>query len=172
MERNRKGRYTLGLLLLSLCALVALIGMSASRRGDKDAPELTRLHRERQEELAAREPADIDDLESSVEQAARRVRDEDWSNAEAAARQVKQRWLSFKPAMRANAGQKMWRTSDMDDFEVALDALGEHVKARDRTRALESTDTLLKIIDNYNDNREGPPNAPRGNSPIETPSTP
>lgn len=172
MERKAKGHYTVSLLLLSLFALVVLIGMGTSRQGDEGGPQLTRFSQEREERLAAREPADIDDLEASVQRAATLARDEEWSKAETAAQNVRERWVSFKPAMRANAGEKMWRTSDMDDFQVALDQLQEHVGARNRAKALESAETMLKIIDNYNDNREGPPNAPRGENPIASPSTP
>lgn len=154
MERQRSGRVA-ALILLSLCALVLLFGMGSARRGEEGRPRLEEARGLDREAPQGRDPASIDDLEDSVRRAAALARSEQWQAAREAAGEIKERWVSFKPAMRANAGERMWRTSDTDDFQAAMERFRESVEARDREKALESAETMLTIIDNYNDDREG-----------------
>lgn len=162
MERKGKRRYRTSLLLFSLCALAVFIwaGTLGTDRGDENGPRANPSGETRLEEPPAREPAgggepaSIEELQAAVERAAALARDGEWPGAGEAAREIRERWVSFKPAMRANAGERMWQTTDVNAFEAALNQFEAHTAARDQVEALESAEAMLGIIEGYRDDRD------------------
>lgn len=155
---------------LALLALVLLVGVGLwsfgkgnpaqePQRGGNASPNQVSLREtgDSSDDQIGREPADLDQLERAVSRTSIALERSSWEEAEANSRQLQQRWLSFKPAMRAQAGTRIWSTQDTDAFSDGLDALEAHIQSRRRAAAQNEIQRLHDIIRRYQSAREPSP---------------
>lgn len=99
------------------------------------------------------EPSDLGDLRRTVNTIEKQIDEGAWDEAERSIFSLRQHWVSFKPPMRASAGRIPWTTSDIDDFQEAMNALESAVGDRNRAAAKREVERLLGLIDRYDAKR-------------------
>ena len=95
------------------------------------------------------EPAGLDEVESAIVQTIEALEESSWGEAAASARELSQRWLSFKRPMRAQGGERIWDTIDVDAFDAGVRELERQIAAQRKQAALEEARGLLEIARRY-----------------------
>lgn len=147
MARDPRTHYTTWAVAGALALLLAVAAVSFARR---DQPDLT-PNQLRGDEAALRAPASLTRIRESLQQTDRAVAQGDWTEAEARARQAKERWLSYRTPMRAGGGRRMWSAAVVEEFERALNGMIADVAQRQAAPAREKIARMLEIIDMYDD---------------------
>lgn len=147
--------------MIALICLVFLLafGLWSSTRGgpardgprslDPPRPHPISLGQAERDDRVGREPANLEELKEAVERTSRALEGPSWHEAEAGAQEIFNRWLSFKPAMRAQAGTRMWSTTDTDAFSTRLDDLQAHIAERRKDAARNDVQALYRIVNRY-----------------------
>lgn len=151
-------RNTKPLIVTLLAVAIVFTGMYALTQGRGDhQSEINQGGNNRREQLAAREPADIHELRDVIEKTIIAVDDNHWDEATHSVHQIRQRWVSYKPGMRAGAGVRMWPTTDVNRFESALGEAEGAVSRQQDDRAMEALRLLDQLAESNDHTREGAP---------------
>lgn len=151
------------ILLAVAIVLVAAIWTIGQGRGTSDQQDSMDLQQTENRELTDenRDPADINQLRDAIAQAQASLDRRNWDATQRDVERIRQRWLSFKPKMRALAGTRMWSTTDVNDFESALNQALDAVASEDDVNAHDALQRMGKIAAENDTSRSGAPADPR-----------
>lgn len=144
-----------GVLVTMLALAVGTLVNRGEPNPNLSAPEQgVQIGNQWRDDRSQREVADLNDLHDAVNQAAEAVSARDWARAERHAHDLKERWLSFRTPMQAQAGREIWHVRDIQEFQDAADGLIRATAERRPEAAAERIDTMRQIVGRYRD--EGP----------------
>ena len=158
MALDRKARRMT--LIAAVVLIAGAIAYFVDRRGSESpvppGPFGTRVGQRAPVNPAGRDTPELSDLRLAVDRLGDTLSKEplaetDWQEAEREAQDVMQIWVSFKPPMRANAGERMWSPSDVDEFEESVKEARTQVQERDAGKARMNVERMQRLIDKYDD---------------------
>jgi len=141
-------------------ALALFLDQRGLERGSPQGPSGTRIDQRMPGNSATRDAADLSEVRGAVDELDRTLskdplQETDWQEAEREVQEIMQRWVSFKTPMRANAGDQMWTTSDVNQFDRAISSTRTQIQDRDASQARENVDLMRGLIEKYDDTRRG-----------------
>lgn len=147
-----------------IIAVVLLAGAAAfflDQRGlQSESPQGTRVGQRTPGNSATRDAADLSEVRGAVDRLDETLsrdplQETDWQQAEREVQEVLQRWVSFKTPMRANAGDQMWSTPDVNQFDQSIRNARTQIQDRNADQARRSVAQMQDLIDKYDDARGG-----------------
>lgn len=141
-------------------ATALLLDQQGLEQGSPQGPSGTRVDQRTPGNSATRDAADLSEVRGAVDQlhdtlSKDPLQEIDWQAAEQEAQEIMQRWVSFKTPMRANAGDQMWTTSDVNQFDQSVKDVRTQVQDRDANQARESVEDMQRLIEKYDHTRRG-----------------